>query len=58
MPGYVKAAQCNAKHEDSDEEADLVVKIAIKCLKGKDDGQIEHHSCQSGREDGIGDGLS
>jgi hypothetical protein len=31
-----------------------MVKIAIKSLKGEDDGKVEHHICEAGCEDGIG----
>ena len=56
MQGHIKAAQRNTHHEDGDQEADLMVKVAVKRLEGKDDSQIEYHPRQSGGEDGIGNG--
>jgi len=47
------SAESNAQHENRHEEADLVIEVAIKGLKGKDDGQIEDHRREAGCEDGI-----
>ena len=52
--GDEETAERNAHHKDRDDKADLMVKIAIKSLKGEDDGKVEHHICEAGCEDGKG----
>ncbi len=58
MSGDKKATQSDPEHQNRNKKANLMVQKAIECLESEDDCQIEYHSCQSGREDGVGQGLA
>ena len=48
------AAQAYAGHKGRDEQADLLVNVAVESLKGKDDHQIKGHAGKARGADGKG----
>ena len=46
-PDHKEAAGSDSRHKDSDQKADLIIEIAIKCLKGEDDSKVKEHVGQT-----------